>query len=130
LTPSVCDEPDLVWQTANKTSYEFHAGAGQLAACTGTRSGDWVRAHDIASVFPDANSLALHRLCLKAASKTLVVNVLDACNDTDASGRCARNRGSAELLIDLERSTDERFGVADGPISWADLGQLPGEICD
>ena len=45
-------------------------------------------------------------------------------------GCCSENRGRADALIDVEHYTDERWGVEDGPILWADLGPTSGVGCD
>ena len=95
-----------------------------FAACENTMPERWVMAHDIVAVFP-LGDLALHRLCLRSGDATIVVTVLDTCADSDCDGCCTENLGDAEALIDLEKYTNERFGVEDGPIEWADLG--PGD---
>lgn len=135
---SDCDDPRLVWHGANKTNYESYPDpgspecvefngctwAGQFAACENTMPERWVMAHDIVAVFP-LGDLAMHRLCLRSGDTTLVVTVLDTCADRDCDGCCTENLGDAEALIDVEKYTNERFGVEDGPIEWADLG--PGD---
>ena len=135
---SLCEDPGLVWHTGNKTNYESYPDpgspecvefngckyVGQFAACENTMSERWVMAHDIVAVFP-LGELALHRLCLRSGDATLVVTVLDTCADSDCDGCCTENLGDADALIDLEKYTNERFGVEDGPIEWADLG--PGD---
>jgi len=55
----------------------------------------------------------------------MIVHVLDTCADSDCSGCCSENRGSADALIDLESYTNARWGLDDGPIEWADLGEAP-----
>ncbi|MFO0747692.1 MAG: hypothetical protein U1F43_18805 [Myxococcota bacterium] len=133
-----CDDPGLVWHTGNKTTYESYPAPGspecvefsgcdylgQFAACDNTMPESWVASHDIVAVFP-LGDLGLHRLCLRAGSKTMVVTAIDTCGDGDCDGCCTENRGSADALIDIEKYTDQRFGVDDGPIEWADLG--PGD---
>ena len=103
---------------------------GQFAACDEKKTEAWVEAHDIVAAFPDFGDLELHDLCLRKGNKTLVVTVLDTCADTDCDGCCTENQGSAEQLIDLESYTNERFGVPDGAIDWADLGPTTGDGCD
>jgi hypothetical protein len=96
---------------------------GQFAACDAKEPLAWVMSHNIVAAFPDFQSLELHDLCLKSSSgKTIVVTVLDTCADSDCSGCCTRNKGSADELIDVESFTNARWGVADGRIQWADLG--------
>ncbi len=135
---SDCDDPRLVWHGANKTNYESYPDpgspeciefngctwAGQFAACENTMPERWVMAHDIVAVFP-LGDLAMHRLCLRSGDTTLVATVIDTCADRDCDGCCTENLGDAEALVDVEKYTNERFGVEDGPIEWADLG--PGD---
>ena len=138
-----CDDASLVWKTANKTNFTSYpdpgseecikyngcAYEGLFAACDQQESQSWVQAHNIVSVFPDFNTLKLHDLCLKAGSKTMIVTVLDTCADSDCSGCCTANKGTASELIDIESYTDQRFGVPDGSIQWADLGTTKGTGC-
>lgn len=135
---ALCDDPGLVWRSGNKTNYESYPDpgsrecvefngckyVGQFAACENTMPERWVMAHDIAAVFP-LDDLALHRLCLRSGDATIVVTVIDTCADSDCDGCCTENLGDADALIDIEKYTNERFGVEDGPIEWADLG--PGD---
>lgn len=149
-----CSAPNLTWKSANKTNFTSYpdpgspeciqyngcAYEGQFAACSQTESKSWVKAHNIVSVFPNLTkasngipALALHDLCLrdpKNPSNTIVVTVLDECADSDCSGCCTQNRGSAEELIDVESFTDARWGVDDGPIEWADMGDTKGSGCN
>jgi len=150
-TASGCDAPGLVWHSANKTNFTSYpdpgseecikyngcAYEGQFAACSKTESKAWVASHNIVSVFPNLNrasngiaALALHDLCLKSGNKTIVVTVLDECADSDCSGCCTQNKGSAEELIDIESFTDARWGVPDGRIEWADLGPTRTAGCN
>jgi len=141
-----------VWKTANKTNFTSYpapgspecvqyngcAYEGMFAACPNvTEPESWVAAHNIVSVFPNLNkasngigALALHDLCLKSGSSTIVVTVLDECADSDCSGCCTQNKGSADELVDIESYTDARWGVQDGPIQWADLGPTKGSGCN
>jgi hypothetical protein len=148
---SGCDSPNLVWHSANKTSFTSYpdpgseecikyngcAYEGEFAACNKTESKSWVGSHNIVSVFPNLTkasngigALALHDLCLKSGTKTIVVTVLDECADSDCSGCCTQNKGSAEELIDIESFTDARWGVGDGRIEWADLGATQTAGCN
>jgi hypothetical protein len=150
-TTNGCDTPGLVWHSANKTNFTSYpdpgseecikyngcAYEGQFAACSKTESKSWVSSHNIVSVFPNLTrssngigALALHDLCLKAGTKTIVVTVLDECADSDCSGCCTQNKGSAEELIDIESFTDARWGVPDGRIEWADLGPTRTSGCN
>ena len=137
-----CSAPGLVWKSARKTNFESYPDpgseecieyngctwAGQFAFCDGTKPEDWVSAHDIAAVFP-ADGLELHNLCIRSGSTTMVVTALDTCGDEDCSGCCTENRGDADRLIDLEKYTNERWGLEDGEIEGADLGENPS-ACD
>jgi hypothetical protein len=135
---SPCDDPALVWHSGNKTNYESYPDPGskectefngcdylgQFAECENTMPERWVMAHDIVAVFPLAD-LGLHRLCLRSGDARIVVTAIDTCSDSDCDGCCTENLGAAEALIDLEKYTNERFGIEDGAIEWADLG--PGD---
>jgi hypothetical protein len=139
-----CDTPGLVWKSANKTnftSYPVPGSAeciqysgcmyeGQFAACNQTETLDWVKMHNIVAVFPDLKTLKLHDLCLKSGSKTIVVTAIDECGDNDCNGCCTQNKGSADELIDVESFTNDKWGVDDGPIQWADLGPTKGSGCN
>jgi hypothetical protein len=139
-----CTSPNLVWRTARKTNYTSYPDpgsteciqysgcmyAGMFSACPGTKSRAWVMAHNIVAVFPDLPTLRLHDLCLRSGSNTLVVTVYDECADSDCSGCCTQNKGSAEELIDIESYTDTRWGVSDGRIEWADLGPTKTAGCN
>lgn len=135
---SECDDPSLVWHSGNKTNYESYPDpgseeciefngceyVGMFAECENTMPERWVMAHDIAAVFP-LGELGLHRICVRSGDATIVVTVLDTCADSDCDGCCTENLGDAEALVDLEKYTNERFGVEDGQVQWADLG--PGD---
>ena len=87
----------------------------------------WVQSHNIFSVFPHEDALAYHWICLKSSSgKTIAGLALDTCADSDCSGCCTQNQGSASLLIDVEINTDKRFtnlGIDGGEaVQWADMG--------
>ena len=149
-----CSSPGLQWKTANKTNFTSYPAPGspeciqysgcqyegQFAACSQTESLSWVKAHNIVSVFPNLTkssngipALSLHDLCLKDPknpANTIVVTVLDECADSDCSGCCTQNKGSADELIDIESFTDARWGVDDGKIEWADLGPTKTNGCN
>jgi hypothetical protein len=134
---SRCAQAGLLWRSARKTNYESYPAPGseecvkyhgcdylgQFQACANAMPESWVAGHDIASVFP-LEGLELHSLCLRAGSRTMIVTVIDTCADSDCGGCCTENRGDADRLIDLEKYTNERFGVDDGDIEWADLGPV------
>jgi hypothetical protein len=142
-TGSQCDAPGLVWKTGAKTNFTSYPDPGsveciqysgclyegQFAGCPNTEPKSWVMAHNIVAVFPDFNTLKRHDLCLKSGTNTILVTVLDTCGDSDCSGCCTQNKGSADELIDVESFTDARWGVDDGPIQWADLGPTTGQGC-
>jgi hypothetical protein len=133
-----CDSPGLVWRTGSKTNYTSYPEPGSeecikysgckyqglFAACGDDqrKSLAWVKAHNIAAMFP-LGDMALHNICIRAGGKTMEVTVYDTCGDNDCDGCCTRNRGRADALIDLESFTNDRFGKPDGPIQWADLGR-------
>jgi hypothetical protein len=138
-----CSSPGLVWKTASKTNYTSYPAPGSdecikysgceyqgmFGACGNrVKSKAWVMSHNIAAFFPLGN-MSLHNLCLRSGTKTIEVTVYDTCGDADCAGCCTRNRGSADALIDLESFTNDRFGVDDGRIEWADLG-LKGASCN
>jgi len=139
-----CYSQDLVWRTANKTNYTSYPDpgseecieyngcqwAGWFAGCGNQKSEAWVAAHNIAAAFPDFDVLRLHDLCLRNESQMIVVTVFDTCGDSDCNGCCTQNLGNADQLIDLESYTNERWGVPDGQIEWADLGPTEGSGCD
>jgi hypothetical protein len=139
-----CSKSGLTWKTANKTWYTSYPAPGseecikysgclyegQFSACSGTKSLTWVQSHNIASFFPNFTSMKLHDLCIKSGTHQLVVTVYDTCADSDCSGCCTENKGTADALIDLESYTNARFGVSDGMISWADLGPTTGSGCN
>jgi hypothetical protein len=127
-----------VWKTANETDFTSYPAPGsaeciqysgcmyegQFAACSGTVSQSWVQSHNIISVFPDFNTLKLHALCLvdTSSGQSIVATVLDECADSDCSGCCTQNKGSANELIDVESYTYARFNRNNTKIKWADLG--------
>lgn len=139
-----CADPNLVWKSANKTNYTSYPDpgseecikfngctwAGQFAACNDKKPEAWVSSHNIVAAFPDFNALELHDLCLRKGTKTLVVTVLDTCGDSDCDGCCTQNKGNADQLIDIESYTNDRWGVPDGRIEWADLGPTKGDGCN
>jgi hypothetical protein len=123
-----------VWKTASKTTFASYPTPatpfdGEFQACVGTESKAWVMSHNIVAVFPDYDSLVFHDLCLKSGSSSIVVTVYDACTDSDCNGCCTHDRGTANELIEVESFTDARWGVANGPIQWADLGPTTGAGC-
>jgi hypothetical protein len=140
---SRCAAAGLVWKTANKTEFTSYPAPGSeecikysgclyegmFAGCGPTMPLTWVQSHNIVSVFPDFATLKHHDLCLKSGSKTMVVLAIDTCADSDCSGCCTQNKGSASELIDIESFTAARFGVPDGAIQWADLGPTTGDDC-
>ncbi len=139
-----CDSPGLVWRSAHKTNYTSYPDpgsaeciqyngctwAGMFAACPGVKSKAWVMSHNIVAVFPDLPRLRLHDLCLRSGSKMMVATVYDECADSDCNGCCTENKGSADELIDVESYTDDRFGIEDGSIEWADLGPTKTAGCN
>jgi hypothetical protein len=139
-----CTSAGLTWKSARKTWYtsypdpgseeciEFNGcmWSGLFAACDDKKTEDWVSKHNIVAAFPGFAQLELHDLCLKSGDKTIVVTVLDTCADEDCSGCCTQNQADNDALIDLEKYTNERWGVEDGVIQWADLGPTKGGGCN
>jgi hypothetical protein len=142
-TGAGCDAPGLNWKTANKTWYTSYPAPGSeecivysgcqyqgmFQACNGTKSKAWVMSHNIVSFFPLGN-MQLHDVCLKSGTKTIVVTVYDTCGDNDCNGCCTLNKGKADALIDLESFTNDRFGIDDMLIQWADLGPTKTGGCN
>jgi hypothetical protein len=144
----------LTWHTGNKTNFTSYPTPGsaeciqysgcmyegQFAACNQTESQAWVMSHNIVAVFPNLNTasngiaaLKLHDLCLRPPndnSKLIVVTAIDECGDSDCNGCCTQNKGSADELIDVESYTNDKWGVDDGMIEWADLGPTKGSGCN
>jgi hypothetical protein len=139
-----CDAAGLTWKTARKTWYTSYPDpnseecieyngcmwAGMFAACNDKKPEAWVQSHNIVAAFPGFEELKLHDLCLKSGDKTIVVTVYDTCADSDCSGCCTQNQADNDALIDLESYTNQRWGVEDGQIQWADLGPTRGSACD
>ncbi len=83
---SECESTSLLWKSGAKTNYESYPAPGseecvlysgcdyqgRFQACANTMPESWVKTHAIASVFPLAG-LELHRLCVRAGSKTIIV---------------------------------------------------------
>ncbi len=139
-----CSAAGLVWRTAQKTHYTSYPDPGsqeciqfngcmwegQFAACDSKQTEAWVAAHNVVAAFPDFASLELHDLCLRSGANTIVVTVLDTCGDSDCGGCCTQNQRDADELIDIESYTDQRWGVQDGRIEWADLGPTRTSGCN
>lgn len=133
---SRCDAAGLVWKTGHKTNYESYPDpgspecieyngctwAGQFATCNGTQTEEWVEEHNIVAMFP-LGDFGRHDICIRSGDKMMVVTVFDTCGDTDCSGCCTENKGDADALIDLEKYTNQRWGLPDGDLEWADLGE-------
>lgn len=139
-----CEATGLTWKTARKTNYESYPEPGSeecvvyngcewsgwFAGCENQQSEAWVESHNIAAFFPDFGTYAHHDLCIRQGDKTMLVTVYDTCGDTDCSGCCTQNKGNADALIDLEKSTNQRWGLPDGQIEWADLGPTLAVGCE
>ena len=143
-TAERCSQLDLDWRSANKTNYTSYPEPGseecidyngcfwegQFTACTGKKTEEWVESINIAAVFPMFDELKNHELCIRKGDKLMIVNVIDSCGDADCDGCCTENKGDAEALIDLESYTNARWGQADSPVEWADLGERKSPVCD
>ena len=143
-TTDPCSDPSLQWNNASKTNFTSYPAPGsaeciqysgcqyegQFQGCSQTESLSWVKAHNIVAIFPNFKKYGLHDLCLRSGSKTIVVTALDTCADSDCSGCCTENAKPSGNLIDVESFTDQRWGVDDGPIEFADLGPTTGGGCN
>jgi hypothetical protein len=139
-----CAAAGLTWKTARKTNYESYPEpgseecvvyngcewAGWFAGCENQQTEAWVESHNIAAFFPNFGTYELHDICIRQGDKTMVVTIYDTCGDSDCSGCCTENKGSADALIDLEKSTNQRWGLPDGQIEWADLGPTSAGSCE
>lgn len=138
-----CASPSLVWRTAHKTHYESFPDpgsvecveyngcqwAGWFAGCRDKQTEQWVASHDIAAMFPGFDAYMHHDLCIRSGERSMVVTVYDTCADSDCDGCCTRNQGDADALIDLESHTNQRWGLVDGSVEWADLGPSAAPGC-
>ena len=70
-----------------------------------------------------------HDFCIRSGDRTMVVTVYDTCADSDCCGCCTRNQSTNDALIDLESYTNARWGLPDGVIEWADLGETASPEC-
>jgi hypothetical protein len=138
-----CNSPGLVWKTANKTHYTsypvpgseecikfngcFWQGKFNTCGDTLVKTKAWVMTHNIIALFP-LKDYGLHNICVKGGGKTIEVTAYDTCGDSDCSGCCTQNKGSADALIDFESYTDKKAGIGDGKVMWADLG-YKGATC-
>jgi hypothetical protein len=138
-----CNSPGLVWKTANKTHYTsypvpgseecikfngcFWQGKFNTCGDTLVKTKAWVMTHNIIALFP-LKTYGLHAICVKGGGKTIEVTAYDTCGDSDCSGCCTQNKGSADALIDFESYTDKKAGIGDGKVMWADLG-YKGATC-
>jgi hypothetical protein len=140
---SGCDAPSLEWRSGKKTNYTSYPDpgseecvkyngcmwAGWFAHCEEQQSEQWVESHNIAAMFPDAG-YERHDICIRSGDRSMIVTVYDTCGDSDCDGCCTENKGEADALIDLESFTNERWGLPDGDLEWADLGPTAGEGCE
>jgi hypothetical protein len=140
-----CEDPSLDWKSGRKTYYNSYPDPdseecleyngcyweGLFAGCSGKRPEAWVAETDIVAVYPMFEALVHHELCIRdpQSGRVLVVNVIDTCNDADCNGCCTQNQANFDALIDLEFYTNERWGLPDGELQWADLGPRDQPIC-
>jgi hypothetical protein len=138
-----CEDASLEWNSGRKTYYNSYPDPGSeeciefngchweglFAGCSGKRPEAWVAETDIVAVYPMFEELVHHELCIRSGDRVLVVNVIDTCNDDDCNGCCSQNQANFDALIDLEFYTNERWGLPDGELEWADLGPRDEAIC-
>ena len=143
LDVAACDAASLTWKTGRKTNYTSYPEpgseecvvyngcqwAGWFAGCEDQQTEDWVASHNIAALFPGFDDYKLHDICIRSGEKTMIVTVYDTCGDSDCSGCCTANKGNADALIDLESATNQRWGLPDGQLMWADLGPSSAPGC-
>ena len=124
----------LTWRQASLTTFESYPDpnseecidfsgcdyVGQFAALPGVQSEAWVMGHNIAAVHSkDFGSLRLKTIRLRKGAKMIDAVVYDECSDSDCEGCCTQNAMPSGFLIDLEKYTFARFGVADEQVEWA-----------
>lgn len=128
------DPPGVVWNKASLTEFESYPDpgseecvkyngctwAGQFAGVDGKQPESWVKAHNIAAVHSkDFAKYKLKTLRLRKDGHEIDVTVYDECADSDCSGCCTQNAKPSGNLIDLEKYTAQRFGVAaEGQVEW------------
>ena len=124
----------LMWRQASLTTFESYPDpdseecidfsgcdyVGQFAALPGVQTEAWVMSHNIAAVHSkDFGNLKLKTIRLRKGAKMIDVVVYDECSDNDCEGCCTENARPSGFLIDLEKYTFARFGVADEQVEWA-----------
>lgn len=121
------------WHAANLTNYESHPApdseecleyngctwAGQFYGLDGVYDEEWVSAHNIVAVHEDHWKLfGMKTLRLRQNDRTIIVQAIDACADTDCEGCCTANLGGDGFLIDIEKYTMARFGSGEGLVDF------------
>jgi hypothetical protein len=129
---------DSTWHRAALTTYDSYPDpgseeclaysgctwAGQFYGISGVKSRKWVAAHNIAAVhLKDWQWLGLRVLRLRQGNREIDVQAIDACSDADCNGCCTANLGGDGFLIDIERSTMERFGSGEGIVEFQVCGK-------
>ncbi len=125
------------WLSANLTNYESYPDpgsdecvnyngckwAGQFYGVRGKKTEDWVARTNIAAVHEkDWSRYGGKILRLRKGSRTINVQVLDLCSDSDCNGCCTNNLGADGHLIDIEKYTMQRFGSGSGEVKFQVCG--------
>ncbi|MES2205645.1 MAG: endo alpha-1,4 polygalactosaminidase [Pseudomonadota bacterium] len=127
--------PSGVWKKANLTNYTSYPEpgseecvaysgceySGMFSFIDGKQTESWVQTNNIVAVHSkDADAYKLKTLRLRSGAREIDVKVYDMCADSDCGGCCTQNAnaGGIGFLIDIEKSTMERFGVGEGVVEW------------
>ena len=118
--PECCTNPNA----ADKSECQYYSGCkyqGMFAAFDDKKPESWVAANNIAAFFQAPNSRNRAEWGSKwknkkvevrnpSTGKTMVVTVVDTCDDGDCSGCCTANANkNGGNLLDLESHTARRF---------------------
>jgi hypothetical protein len=121
------------WYSARLTNFNSYPEAGsnecdQFNGCEwtgqfygedGPHSEAWVRQHNIVAVhMKDWDWLGNQTLRLRQDSRIIVAQAIDACADSDCDNCCTKNLGGDGYLIDIEKSTMQRFQSGDGLVDF------------
>ncbi len=127
------DDDAEAWNRANLTNYTSYPDPGSsecidyngcqweglFAFLNGKQSREWVRSNNIISIHSkDADQYKLKTLRIRQDGRTIDAKVYDMCADSDCNGCCSANSSETGFLVDLEKSTMERFGSGSGIVEW------------